>query len=97
LAAGGSGEDFRAGIERAVALGWLWLHESGTYLKFTDAGAALFAYSHNLIYFRFLGTAGIAGLAAGSSRSRMTHFDTLVRRIAAAQNIPDPIPLVTNP
>ena len=43
LAAGGSGEDFRAGIERAIALGWLWLHESGTYVKFTDSGAALFA------------------------------------------------------
>jgi hypothetical protein len=39
LAAGGSAEDFRAGIERAVALGWLWEHESGTYLKFIDAGA----------------------------------------------------------
>ena len=43
LAAGGNGEDFRAGIERAIALGWLWRHESGTYVKFTDAGAALFA------------------------------------------------------
>jgi hypothetical protein len=43
LAAGGSGDDFRAGIERAIALGWLWRHESGTYLKFTDSGAALFA------------------------------------------------------
>jgi hypothetical protein len=43
LAAGGSGEQFRAGIERAVALGWLWRHESGTYLRFTDSGAALFA------------------------------------------------------
>ena len=42
-AAGGSGDDFRAGIERAIALGWLWRHESGTYLKFTDSGAALFA------------------------------------------------------
>ena len=41
--AGGSGDDFRAGIERAIALGWLWRHESGTYLKFTDSGAALFA------------------------------------------------------
>jgi hypothetical protein len=29
--------------ERAVALGWLWRHESGTYLKFTDSGVALFA------------------------------------------------------
>jgi hypothetical protein len=43
LAAGGSGEEFRAGIERAIALGWLWRHESGTYLKFTESGAALFA------------------------------------------------------
>jgi hypothetical protein len=43
LAAGGSGEQFRAGVERAIALGWLWRHESGTYLKFTDRGAALFA------------------------------------------------------
>ena len=43
LAAGGSGEEFRAGIERAVALGWLWRHESRTYLKFTPAGAELFA------------------------------------------------------
>ena len=43
LAAGGSGEEFRAGIERAIALGSLWRHESGTYLEFTDSGAALFA------------------------------------------------------
>ena len=43
LAAGGSGDDFRAAVERAVTLGWLWLHESGTYVKFTDSGAALFA------------------------------------------------------
>jgi hypothetical protein len=43
LAAGGSGDDFRAGIDRAIALGWLWLHESGTYVKFTDSGAELFA------------------------------------------------------
>jgi hypothetical protein len=43
LAVGGTGDDFRAGVERAIALGWLWLHESGTYMKFTDAGAALFA------------------------------------------------------
>jgi hypothetical protein len=43
LAAGGSGEQFRAGIERAIALGWIWRHQSGTYVKFTDSGAALFA------------------------------------------------------
>ena len=28
IAAGGSGDDFRAGIERAIALGWLWRHQS---------------------------------------------------------------------
>jgi len=43
LAAGGSGGDFRAGIARAIAQGWLLRHESGTYVKFTDSGAALFA------------------------------------------------------
>ena len=43
LKAGGNPNEFRAGIERAIALGWLWIHESGTYLKFTDSGAALFA------------------------------------------------------
>ncbi len=39
LAAGGSPAEYRAGIERAIAKGWLWRHESGTYVKFTDAGA----------------------------------------------------------
>ena len=43
LAAGGSGEQFRAGIERAIALGWLWRRESGTYVRFTDSGSAMFA------------------------------------------------------
>jgi hypothetical protein len=43
LAAGGSVQGFRAGLQRAVANGWLLLHESATYVKFTDAGAALFA------------------------------------------------------
>jgi hypothetical protein len=43
LAAGGTGQEFHAGVERAIARGWLWRHESGTYLKFTDSGAALFA------------------------------------------------------
>jgi hypothetical protein len=35
--------EYRAGIERAIAKGWQWRHESGTYVKFTDAGAELFA------------------------------------------------------
>ena len=38
LAASGTGDDFRAGMARAIAQGWLWRHESGTYLKFTEAG-----------------------------------------------------------
>ena len=41
LTADCSGEQFRAGIERAVALGWLLRHESGTYVRFTDSGAVL--------------------------------------------------------
>jgi hypothetical protein len=40
---GAGGTTGVAGIERAIALGWLWQHESGTYLQFTDSGAALFA------------------------------------------------------
>jgi hypothetical protein len=43
LKAGGTGEEFRAGIQRSVDKSWLWLHESGTYVKFTPAGAELFA------------------------------------------------------
>jgi hypothetical protein len=33
----------RAGNDRALANGWLTRHESGAYLRFTEAGAALFA------------------------------------------------------
>ena len=43
LKAGGTPYQYRAALARAVALGWLWLHESGTYVKFTSAGAELFA------------------------------------------------------
>jgi hypothetical protein len=35
--------EYKAGLDRAIANGWLWLHESGTYVKFTEAGAAMFA------------------------------------------------------
>ena len=41
LKAGGSPEEYRAGIERAIAKGWLTRHESGTYVRFTEAGASL--------------------------------------------------------
>jgi hypothetical protein len=39
----GTPVEYKAGLERAIANGWLWLHESGTYVKFTEAGAAMFA------------------------------------------------------
>ena len=35
--------EYKAGLERAITNGWLWLHESGTFVKFTEAGLALFA------------------------------------------------------
>ena len=43
LRAGGSPDEYRAGIERAIANGWLTRHRSGAYVKFTQAGADLFA------------------------------------------------------
>ena len=39
----GSPAEYKAGLDLAIARGWLWLHESGTYVKFTQAGAELFA------------------------------------------------------
>ena len=39
----GTPAKYKAGLERAIANGWLRLHESGTCVKFTEAGAALFA------------------------------------------------------
>jgi hypothetical protein len=35
--------EYKAGLDLAIARGWLALHESGTYVKFTPAGAELFA------------------------------------------------------
>jgi hypothetical protein len=35
--------EYKAGLDRAISNGWLVLHESGTYVKFTQAGADLFA------------------------------------------------------
>jgi hypothetical protein len=43
LKAGGTSDQFRAALNRAIAKGWIERHESGTYLKFTQAGAELFA------------------------------------------------------
>jgi hypothetical protein len=40
---GGSPAEYSAGLELAIARGWLWRHESGVYVKFTQVGAELFA------------------------------------------------------
>ena len=40
---GGSPAEYGAGLALAIERGWLWRHESGTYVKFTQAGADLFA------------------------------------------------------
>jgi hypothetical protein len=43
LEAGGTPDQYRTALARAISTGWLWRHESGTYLKFTESAAALFA------------------------------------------------------
>jgi hypothetical protein len=43
LKEGGTPDQFRASLARAITLGWLWRHESGTYVKFMAAGAEVFA------------------------------------------------------
>ncbi|WP_316172163.1 MULTISPECIES: hypothetical protein [unclassified Bradyrhizobium] len=40
---GATPSEWRAGIDLAVQKGWLWMHESGTYYKFTQDGKDLFA------------------------------------------------------
>jgi hypothetical protein len=35
--------EYKAGLDRAIARGWLTLDRSGTYVKFTATGAELFA------------------------------------------------------
>jgi len=43
LQAGGSADEYVAGLQMAIDRGWLDIHRSGTYVKFTPAGAELFA------------------------------------------------------
>jgi hypothetical protein len=43
LKEGGTPDQYRAALARAVTLGRLSLHESGTYVRFAAAGAELFA------------------------------------------------------
>jgi hypothetical protein len=35
--------EYKADLDLCIERGWLWLHESGTYVKFTQAGSELFA------------------------------------------------------
>jgi hypothetical protein len=39
----GTPAEYKAGLDRAIENGWLTMHESGTYCRFTQAGADLFA------------------------------------------------------
>jgi hypothetical protein len=39
----GSPAEYGAGMALAIERGWLLMHESGTYVKFTQVGAELFA------------------------------------------------------
>jgi hypothetical protein len=39
----GSPAEYGAGFKLAIERGWLWMHESGTYVKVTQIGAELLA------------------------------------------------------
>jgi len=39
----GTPAEYKAGLDLAIARGWLTLDRSGTYVKFTSTGAELFA------------------------------------------------------
>ena len=39
----GTPDEYKAGLDMAIERGWLTLHESGTFVRFTQAGADLFA------------------------------------------------------
>ena len=39
----GTPAEYKAGLDLAIARGWLEIHESGTFVRFTPAGAELFA------------------------------------------------------
>ena len=39
----GTPAEYQAGLDLAIERGWLVLHESGTFVRFTQGGAELFA------------------------------------------------------
>jgi len=40
---GAAPQKYKAGLDLAIERGWLVMHESGTFVKFTEGGAELFA------------------------------------------------------
>jgi hypothetical protein len=48
LEEGGTLDQHRAALPRAIKLGWLWLHESGAYVKFTAAGAKVIDFNNGI-------------------------------------------------
>jgi hypothetical protein len=42
----GTPAEYKAGLDYAIAKGWLVLHESGTYVKFAEAGLRAGSYPH---------------------------------------------------
>ena len=43
LREGGTPAEYGAALNYTILQGWLWKHESGTFVRFTAAGAELFA------------------------------------------------------
>jgi hypothetical protein len=39
----GTPAEYAAGLDLAVSLGWLEMHDSGTFVKLTQSGADIFA------------------------------------------------------
>ena len=39
----GTPAEYKAGLDLAIERGWLVMHETGTFVRFTQAGAGLFA------------------------------------------------------
>lgn len=39
----GTPEEYAAGLAKAIERGWLTMHESGTFVRFTQSGSDLFA------------------------------------------------------
>ena len=39
----GTPDQYLAGLKHAIERGWIVMHESGTFIRFTEAGADLFA------------------------------------------------------